>query len=374
MASPFPSPAESTPDAALVQRYLEHLRVDRRLAARTLSLYSDDLERLQKVAQEAGSGLLQLQPFHLQRQVAVVRSAGHSPRTISRMLSGWRGFYQWALRQGLLQANPARDIHAPKSKRPLPKALSTDEAVQLASWRKPAADARKSAGQGASGSSEEEAWLQARDAAMTELLYSCGLRIGELLGLQTHPSAQAQQQGRGWIDWQDHMIHVMGKGSKWRSVPIGQEAMQALQDWLQLRSQGLTGGKNERDDGDDADALFISRLGRRLSPQNAWKRLRQRSQQAGLAQPVHPHMLRHSFASHILQSSGDLRAVQDMLGHANIGTTQVYTRLDFQHLSQTYDAAHPRARKTRRTAEQGGEKPAAKPAKTATTKPDKKPQ
>jgi len=208
-------------------------------------------------------------------------------------------------------------LRAPKAAKPLPKALSVDEAVQLAAF------------QGEGGANPA---LQARDHCITELLYGCGLRIGELVGLDVRPSTAA----RGWIDIDSAEAHVLGKGSKRRSVPVGSKAIDALLAWLDLRSQWA-------DDSAANPALFINPRGGRLSPQHIRVRLKQRSFKAGLATPVHPHMLRHSFASHVLQSSGDLRAVQELLGHASITTTQVYTRLDFQHLAQVYDAAHPRA-------------------------------
>jgi integrase/recombinase XerC len=224
-------------------------------------------------------------------------------------------------REGLVSVNPVQDIRAPKSPKPLPKALSVDDAVQLADF-KPAADA-------------SDPWLDCRDAAMVELLYGCGLRVGELVGLDVQASAQA----KGWIDLESGDAHVLGKGSKRRSVPVGSQALGALQAWYAVRGQGVKPAAS------DQQALFIGQHGTRLTAQAIWQRLRQRSLQAGLSTPVHPHMLRHSFASHLLQSSSDLRAVQELLGHANITTTQVYTRLDFQHLAQAYDAAHPRAHK-----------------------------
>jgi integrase/recombinase XerC len=193
---------------------------------------------------------------------------------------------------------------------------------------------RKEAGSPAAATrrAKEAPWLTARDHAMTELLYSSGLRSAELLGLDATPGPQAV----GWIDLQAGEAHVLGKGDKRRSVPIGQAAVKALQDWLAVRDSLRP---------TDDPALFISRLGRRLTPMQLRNRLKQLGQDAGLPTHVHPHMLRHSFASHLLQSSSDLRAVQELLGHAHIGTTQVYTKLDFQHLAKVYDAAHPRARK-----------------------------
>ncbi|MDZ4283357.1 MAG: tyrosine recombinase XerC [Hydrogenophaga sp.] len=308
--------ASDTPtgdDAALVQAYLNHVTVEKRLAERTVVLYTLDLQRLVSHAAEARIGLKDVQNAHIRRWIAQMHSAGRSARGIALILSGWRGFYVWLGRQGLIGHNPVQDVRAPKAGKPLPKALGVDESVQLASHVEEA----------------DHPALEARDACITELLYGCGLRIGELVGLDVAASGTA----RGWIDAQDGEAHVLGKGSKRRSVPVGQAALAALARWLEQRATWA---------GDDA-ALFISSRGQRLTPQHIRVRLKRRSQLAGLATPVHPHMLRHSFASHVLQSSGDLRAVQELLGHASISTTQVYTRLDFQHLAKVYDAAHPRA-------------------------------
>ena len=185
---------------------------------------------------------------------------------------------------------------------------------------------------------------------MTELLYSCGLRVAELVGLDVRPDQNTQSQGRGWIDLQAGDAHVQGKGSKRRIVPVGRKASEALQHWLAQRSSALAGAAQVK--AQSEPALFIGRRGERLTGQSVWARLKQRGQQAGLASGVHPHVLRHSFASHMLQSSGDLRAVQELLGHSSIATTQIYTRLDFQHLAQAYENAHPRARR-----QEGGDKP-----------------
>ena len=304
----------------LVERYLEHVRVEKRLAQRTVELYALDLQKLAGYADQAKVELTQVQNTHIRRWVAQMHSGGRSGRGIALILSGWRGFYRWLGREGRVASNPVQDVRSPKSPKPLPKALSVDDAVQLASYHSEGGDP----------------WLEARDAAMVELLYGCGLRVGELVGLDVQASVAA----RGWIDLDGAEAHVLGKGSKRRSTPVGAKALQALQGWLGLRSQaaGVPAA---------ASALFVGRNGTRLSAQSVWQRLRRRSLQAGLATPVHPHMLRHSFASHLLQSSSDLRAVQELLGHASITTTQVYTRLDFQHLARAYDAAHPRAKLTR---------------------------
>lgn len=301
-------------DASLTERYLEFVRVEKRLAARTVELYALDLQRLSQNAREAQVDLLGVKNVHIRRWVAQMHSAGRSSRGIALILSGWRGFYAWLGREGLVASNPVQDVRSPKAPKPLPKALGVDDAVQFAEFR-----------------SQDDPWLEARDAAMVELLYSSGLRVGELVGLDLEASAAA----KGWIDRDAAEAHVLGKGSKRRTVPVGSAALQALKRWMELRGPVL---------GDRTAALFIGRNGTRLTAQSIWQRLRRRSLQSGLTTPVHPHMLRHSFASHVLQSSGDLRAVQELLGHANISTTQVYTRLDFQHLAKAYDAAHPRAR------------------------------
>ena len=302
-------------DQALVERYLEYVRVEKRLADRTVELYSLDLARLRESAAAAGIPLLQVQTAHVRRWVAQMHGAGRSGRGIALILSGWRGFYTWLGRHGRVPSNPVQDVRAPRSPRPLPKALGVDDAMQLADHL----------------DAEADPLLEVRDAALVELLYGCGLRVGELVGLD----AVASTAARGWIDMEAAEAHVLGKGSKRRTVPVGSKAMEALRDWIEARGQ-LAGGD---------PALFIGIRGKRLGAQSVWLRLKQRSMRAGLAVPVHPHMLRHSFASHVLQSSGDLRAVQELLGHANIATTQVYTRLDFQHLAKAYDAAHPRALK-----------------------------
>ena len=336
-----------------VARYLDHVRYEKRLAERTHALYTLDLEKLSDYAKATGVALEAVQSSHIRRWVSQMHSGGRSGRGIALILSGWRGFYTWLGREGVVQSNPVQDVRAPKAPKPLPKALSVDDAMQLAEF--------------SATPDVTDPWLECRDAAMVELLYSCGLRVGELVGLD----AQASNTAKGWLDLEGGEAHVLGKGSKRRSVPIGSKALAAVHAWLAVRDQGLkllqqevavlkgTATKGTATKGtflDDASsdkkvssevqsALFIGRHGTRLTAQAIWQRLKQRSLKAGLSTPVHPHMLRHSFASHLLQSSSDLRAVQELLGHANISTTQVYTRLDFQHLAKAYDAAHPRARK-----------------------------
>jgi len=333
----------------LIERYLEYVRVEKRLASRTVELYALNLQKLQELAAKVPVELTAVGNHHVRRWVAQLHSGGHGGRGIALILSVWRGFYAWLGRQHLVIANPVQDVRAPKAAKPLPKALGVDDAVQLASYQK--GSASRTVGEGcepnlpqiaAPGDGAEATLLELRDRAMVELLYSSGLRVGELTALDVDAAGSAD--GHGWIDLDAAQAHVRGKGSKWRAVPVGSAALTVLQAWLAARAQWLAlRPANAQAQGADAAALFIGRNATRLTGQAVWQRLRARSLQAGLNTPVHPHMLRHSFASHVLQSSGDLRAVQELLGHANIGTTQVYTRLDFQHLAKAYDAAHPRA-------------------------------
>ncbi|HWH83631.1 MAG TPA: tyrosine-type recombinase/integrase [Burkholderiaceae bacterium] len=309
------------PDAAPaldadLRRHLVHLEVERRVAARTLTLYRDALAALQSFALAQPVALREVQVHHVRRWAAALHGRGLAPRSIALVLSAWRGFYRWLGRDGLVALNPASGVRAPKAAKPLPKALPVDLAMALA-------DAP-------GGATPGSPVVEARDQCLVELLYGCGLRVGELVGLDVQPG------GAGWIDIADATAHVLGKGAKRRSVPIGTAAMTALRAWLALRGQLARAGE---------PALLVGRRGARLGASQVRERLKRRALRAGLPTHVHPHMLRHSFATHLLQSSGDLRAVQELLGHANITTTQVYTRLDFGHLSKVYDAAHPRAKK-----------------------------
>jgi integrase/recombinase XerC len=237
----------------------------------------------------------------------MLHSKGLSPRTLALTLSAWRGFYRWLARHRGFGANPVLGIRAPKAARPLPKALSVESAQQLLSAEK------------------ESSLSSIRDQAMFELLYSSGLRLGELIALNIDD---------GRLDLRQGEVTVTGKGSKTRTVPVGAKARAALAAWMSAR-QAAPGEK----------ALFVGARGRRISPGTVGTRLKLWARRRGLPEHVHPHMLRHSFASHVLQSSQDLRAVQELLGHASISTTQVYTHLDYQALAKVYDAAHPRAKK-----------------------------
>jgi len=311
-------------DSALVEKYLEFVRVEKRLAARTVELYSLDLAAVEQ-ATRAGVASRDVRNHHIRRWVAQMHSAGRSGRGIALILSGWRGFYAWLGREGLVSSNPVQDVRSPKAPKPLPKALAVDDAVQFADFE-----------------SDDNAWLEARDAAIVELLYGSGLRVGELMGLDV----VAGKDARGWIDMQAAEAHVLGKGSKRRSCAGGCHGHAGLAALVGVawpfgcRNSGTCGRRSRQ-----CSLRALHRPQWHAPHRAKCVAAAQAAQPAGGPDvPVHPHMLRHSFASHVLQSSGDLRGVQELLGHANITTTQVYTRLDFQHLAKAYDAAHPRAK------------------------------
>jgi integrase/recombinase XerC len=289
--------------SALAADYLNALEHQRRLSRATLRNYAHAIHALLGLHED----LETLEPAQVRRYVAMLHAKGQSPRTLALTLSAWRGFYRWLARHRGFGANPVLGIRAPKAARPLPKALSVESAQQLLA------------------SSEKDSVSEKRDRAMFELLYSSGLRLGELIALNV---------GDGRLDLRQGEVTVTGKGSKTRTVPVGAKAREALAGWLAVR-RAPAGEK----------ALFVGARGRRISPGTVGKQLARWAQRRGLHERVHPHMLRHSFASHVLQSSQDLRAVQEMLGHASISTTQVYTHLDYQALAKVYDAAHPRAKK-----------------------------
>ncbi|MEI7465001.1 MAG: tyrosine recombinase XerC [Burkholderiales bacterium] len=322
MTDPVAESTEPTAHAlhADLVRHLQHLQVERRLAQRTRTMYRLAFERLQRCAEVAAVPLREVQPHHVRRWAGQMHAQGLAPGSIAIELSAWRSFYRWLGREGLIVQNPVAGVRAPRAPKPLPKALAVDQAVALADFNDDITERRNSAP------------LAARDRCITELLYGCGLRVAELVALDVQPGPQAM----GWIDISDATAHVRGKGDKPRSVPVGAPALKSLQDWLSLRLQMAAPGES---------ALIVSNRGSRITTGQVRSRLKRRAQHAGLPTHVHPHMLRHSFASHLLQSSGDLRAVQELLGHASITTTQVYTKLDFGHLSKVYDAAHPRARR-----------------------------
>ena len=287
-----------------IKDYLDSLRDQRRLSPATLSNYGRALAVLVVFLKEAP--LESLEPAQVRRFIAQLHGKGLAPRTLALVLSAWRGLFHWLVRHRGWKSNPVVGIRAPKASRPLPKALSVEAAERLFS------------------PSEKIDPLETQDRAMFELLYSSGLRLGELVALNV---------GDGRLDLREGEVTVTGKGSKTRTVPVGAKAREALAAWLAVRN-----APNEK-------ALFLGARGKRISAGIVGVRLRRWASSRGLKERVHPHMLRHSFATHVLQSSQDLRAVQEMLGHASISTTQVYTHLDFQALAKVYDAAHPRAKK-----------------------------
>jgi integrase/recombinase XerC len=299
--------AATHPDAPAVREYLGALEHQRRLAPRSLDIYARNLAVLLGLLGEAR--LAALEPAQVRRHVAQMHAKGLSPRSLASLLSAWRGLYRWLARHKGLGANPVEGVRAPKPGRRLPKALSVEQMARLLE----------------AGTDDTPA--AARDRAMFELMYSSGLRLAELVALDL---------GDGRLDLKAGEVTVTGKGSKTRSVPVGARAKAALEAWLQVRAQLAAPGEK---------ALFVGARGKRIAPGVVERQLAALAARQGLAGRLHPHMLRHSFASHVLQSSQDLRAVQEMLGHASIATTQVYTHLDYQALAKVYDAAHPRARK-----------------------------
>ncbi|NBW00725.1 MAG: tyrosine recombinase XerC [Betaproteobacteria bacterium] len=315
----------------LIKTFLESLARGRRYSALTVQGYRRDLDRLSNAFSDRQ--LSEIKPAEVRTEVARWRAEGLSAKSIARRLSAWRTFFDWLAQQQPMPMNPAKSVRPPRAAKRLPKALSVDWAVQFV-------EGKSSAPPAAAAQAEppvSDRFMQLRDRAITELMYSSGLRLSELVGLNCQPDASVAAGRHGWIELDSAEAFVVGKGGRSRRIPIGGPALQALRDWLVFRqSQG---------EALDHAPLFINRSGSRLSGRTVQRRFGQRARDLGMPTAVHPHMLRHSFASHVLQSSGDLRAVQELLGHAQIATTQVYTHLDFQRLAQVYDAAHPRARR-----------------------------
>lgn len=291
--------------AKLLADFLVHLTAERRMAPLTAENYRRDIADLLHLAGDTPLECLQI--HHIRRFIAQLHGRGLSGTTLARRLSAWRGFFHFLSKRHGYTHNPCVGLRAPKSPKLLPQALSPDEAVHLMEI-------------------EGEDALAVRDKAILELVYSSGLRLAELVRLDSHPDH---------IDLASAIVRLTGKGGKTREVPIGRYAIAALRSWLECRPLLVQPGE---------PALFVGRNGRRLSPRAVQYRIEGWAKKQGVSARVHPHMLRHSFASHVLQSSGDLRAVQEMLGHANISTTQIYTHLDFQRLAEVYDKAHPRAK------------------------------
>ena len=323
----------TVPATSLIGQYLSFLRSLRKLSPHTLDGYARDLQELCALLapadpeQDASEPALQhVTQAQIRKCAARLHARGLNARSISRKLSAWRGLFAWLALEQAMPANPVDGVKPPKKSKPLPKALPADEAIRLVSQADPARD--------------PDSTLAACNRAMFELLYSSGLRVSELVGIDVADVREGPYESAGWIDLDEAEVTVTGKGGKKRKVPVGQAALQAIRDWLPLRA-----GLVKADRGTDGHALFLNERGARMSPRVTQLRLKAHGKGVEMPADVHPHMLRHSFASHVLQSSGDLRAVQEMLGHASITATQVYTALDFQRLAQVYDQAHPRARK-----------------------------
>ena len=318
------TPAGHSNTAELVGQWLTHLATERRYARNTLAGYQHDLAHLQRLYPE--HALNTLSNGHLRQAIARLHGEGLKPRSLARALAAWRGFYQWLATTTGLDHNPAQGIRAPKIPRGLPKALSVEQAQALLDRPNLPAPNTPAA---------------IRDQAMFEVLYSSGLRLSELVSLDLIYTHQNGYTSNSWLALADAEIVVTGKGGKMRHAPLGRQAVTALNQWLDVRHE-LVRPITTANPSDEA-ALFLGERGRRISPRVVQLQLDKLALLAGLPVHVHPHSLRHSFASHLLQSAQDLRAVQELLGHAHISTTQIYTRLDFQHLAQSYDKAHPRA-------------------------------
>lgn len=306
--------------AEWLDAWLAQLETQRKLSPHTVAAYGRDLRELLVLSGETAWQALAHQ--EVRRYTSKLHASGLEPRSIARKLSSWRGFFDWLAGETAIDANPVDGIRAPKRSKTLPKALSVDDAVRLVA---PAPHQE--------GKAELE---ELCSRAMFELLYSSGLRVSELTSLDTH-YRKADADGPaslGWVDMASFEVVVTGKGDKMRKVPVGKAALVALSSWLAVRPPPSDGSA----------ALFLSTRGTRISPRVLQLRLKAHALATGIPANVHPHVLRHSFASHVLQSSGDLRAVQEMLGHSSITSTQVYTALDFQHLSEVYDKTHPRAK------------------------------
>lgn len=290
-------------------RYLDYIREVRQLSPHTLSNYQRDLDAFVQWSDNRGiTQAGKVQEADIRQWVSHLHRRGLAGSSIQRCLSATRSLFNFLGRENGYPRNPAASVQAPRKPRKLPKTMDADQVDQYLNF-------------------EQDSPLASRDSAIAELFYSSGLRLAELVAVNLQD-----------IDHQARLITVTGKGNKTRTVPVGGAALGAIELWLQQRPPIAA-------DPDSANALFTSLRGKRISVRNIQDRIKRQGRKAGMSQDVHPHMLRHSFASHMLESSGDLRAVQELLGHANIATTQIYTHLDFQHLAKVYDAAHPRAKR-----------------------------
>ena len=318
-----------------VEQFIEELRVVRQLSPHTLKAYYRDLQILCSHLDANQLELQQVKTLHTRSWISKLHAEGLSSRTISRILSAWRTFFDWLLlnrrndEDKSIKLNPVQDLRAPRKSKSLPKALSVEFAIALMEKAQSEAQQHKES---------DQFWVFQRDQALFELFYSSGLRLSEILSIDSSVHKGYANDSLSWISWDDQEAHILGKGGKRRIVPIGSAAIKALLQWFETWSNMLHEQKMTY------APLFVNENLKRLSPRTVQDRMKHLAIRAGLPVHVHPHMLRHSFASHVLQSSHDLRAVQEMLGHASIGSTQIYTALDFQHLAQAYDSAHPRAK------------------------------
>lgn len=293
--------------------FFTYMRSEKQFSPRTQESYQRDLQKFSAFCQQhALTQLSNIRPQDIRQNVAALHRSGLGGKSLQRWLSSLRSFFRFAIRRGWIKNNPADAINAPKSPRKLPKTLDTDQTAQFVEI-------------------STDNFIGYRDRALLEIIYSSGLRLAEVTGLNLQD-----------LDLNEGMVTVLGKGNKTRILPVGKQAVLALREWLTQRSLHAA---------PDEPAIFITRSGKRISHRAVQRRLQQLSVQQGMDNPVHPHMLRHSFASHMLESSSDLRLVQEMLGHANISTTQIYTHLDFQHLAKVYDQAHPRAQRKKESPE-----------------------
>lgn len=297
----------ATPFADELAAFFTYMRSEKQFSPLTQENYQRDLEKFRRFcAKYSLHDLAALQPQHIRQGVAALHRSGLGGKSLQRWLSSLRSFFRFAIKRGWMKINPADGIQAPKSPKKLPKTLDADQTAQFVEVK-------------------GDSFIACRDRALLELVYSSGLRLAEVTGLNVTD-----------VDLKEGMVNVVGKGSKQRILPVGRHAITALHDWLPQRALHAPAGQT---------ALFITQRGTRIGHRAVQLRMQQLSVQQGMDNPVHPHMLRHSFASHVLESSGDLRLVQELLGHANISTTQIYTHLDFQHLAKVYDKAHPRAQR-----------------------------
>ena len=292
-----------------VEKFLHHLTTEKQLSPHTVDNYARDLAKLvDQLENQESSTADSIDNLQIRHTMSQLHRKGLSGRSLQRWLSAMRSFFRYCIRQGWCKNNPADDVRAPKSPKPLPKTMDVDEVSQLLEFKR-------------------NDWLGLRDRAMLELLYSSGLRISELCSMDIYD-----------LDMGDASLRVTGKGGKTRELPVGKQALNAIRHWLKVRA--------EHSSLESGQAMFITKRGTRISPRSVQQQLRRYGIDQGINKPLSPHMLRHSFASHILESSGDLRAVQELLGHSNISTTQIYTHLDYQHLAKVYDQAHPRSNRS----------------------------